>query len=107
MQAVTILIRRCILWVYTPLISILDISTGINAWNFGQNYQQTIFLNICLIFFFFFFFFFSRKQDLTFHTNCLQTNNLYEISNPVFWEKSEKKNIMNLSSAEFVYSGKS
>ena len=28
--------------------------------------------------------FFPRKQDLTFHTNCLH---LYEMSKPVFWEK--------------------
>ena len=37
----------------------------------------------------------DRKQDLTFHANCL-----HEMSNPVFWKKN-KKNI-NLSSAEFA-----
>ena len=26
-----------------------------------------------------------RKQDLTFHANCL--HNLHEMSKPVFWEK--------------------
>ena len=37
---------------------------------------------------------FLRKQDMTFHANCL-----HEMSNPIFWEKN-KKNIINLSSAE-------
>ena len=31
------------------------------------------------------FLFFSRKQDLTFHANCL--DNLHEMSSPVFWGK--------------------
>ena len=30
---------------------------------------------------------FPRKQDLTFHANCLLRDNLHEMSNPVFWEK--------------------
>ena len=30
-----------------------------------------------------------RKQGLTFHTNCL-LGTLHEMSNPVFWKKSEK-----------------
>ena len=29
-------------------------------------------------------------------------DNLHEMSNPLSWEKSEKKNIMNLSFAEFA-----
>ena len=35
---------------------------------------------------------FPRKQDLTFHANCLQRkgDNLHEISNPISWEKGEK-----------------
>ena len=34
-----------------------------------------------------FFLFFHKKQVLTFHVNSLQ---LHEMSNPVFWEKQEK-----------------
>ena len=30
---------------------------------------------------------FSRKQDLTFHANCLHGDNLHEMSSPVSWEK--------------------
>ena len=43
----------------------------------------------------YFFYFFSRKQDLKFHANCLQlqemsnhssADNLHEMSTPIFWE---------------------
>ena len=45
-----------------------------------------------------FFLIFPRKQDLTFHANCLQGDNLHEMSDPVYVKN--KKNIINLSSAE-------
>ena len=45
-----------------------------------------------------FFLIFPRKQDLTFHANCLQGDNLHEMSDPVY--AKNKKNIINLSSAE-------
>ena len=45
-----------------------------------------------------FFSFFPRNQDLTFHANCLQGDNLHEMSDPVYVKN--KKNIINLSSAE-------
>ena len=38
----------------------------------------------------FFFFTFPRKQDMTFHANCLPGDNLHEMSKPVFWEKIKK-----------------
>ena len=47
------------------------------------------------------FLFFPKKQDLTFHANCLIGDNLHKVSNPVFLRKI-RKNIMNLSSVEFV-----
>ena len=52
------------------------------------------------------FLFFLRKQDLTFHANCLERihgDNLQEMSNSVFWEKI-RRNIKNLSSAELALS---
>ena len=47
-----------------------------------------------VIFFFFLLLIFPGKHDWTF----------YEMTNPVFWEKKKmRKNIANLSSAEFAY----
>ena len=44
-----------------------------------------------------FFLIFPRKQDLTFHANCLQFgDNLHEILNPVFLRKKNKKNISSI-----------
>ena len=36
--------------------------------------------------------YFSQKKDVTFHaiTQFAAGDNLYEMSNPIFWEKSEK-----------------
>ena len=53
--------------------------------------------------------YFPGKQGLTFYANCLQWRKcLYEKTNPVILEKKkEKKNIINLSSAELAQSGKS
>ena len=58
--------------------------------------------------YFFFFFLFSRKQDLTFKKkqdltfHTVSSGDSFEMSNPIFSKKKEKKNITNLSSAELA-----
>ena len=58
-----------------------------------QSFNFTILLanslhNKLVIFFFFFFFFFFRKQDLTFHANCLKRRKSAWKVRPVFWKKN-------------------
>ena len=48
---------------------------------------------------------FSKKTGFDISCNCLK-DNLLEMSNPVFWEKSENTYIINLLSAELGLSGK-
>ena len=56
-------------------------------------------------FYFFFFFTFCRKMNLTFHTNCLLRRQFAWNVRSIFLEKIRKnKNIINLSSAEFIHS---
>ena len=49
---------------------------------------------------------FLRKQVQHFMQIVSSGDNLHEMADPVFWEKTNKKTIMNLSSAEFAQSGK-
>ena len=68
--------------------------------------------NILKLLFFFFFFIFPWKhilafhtncqQDLTFHASCLQWRQFAWNVKTCFMEKNEKKNVINLSSAELA-----
>ena len=59
----------------------------------GKTLQQPTFFKIILIF--------PRKQDLTFMFHFIVSDNLHEISDPVF-RKKNKKNIISLSAAKFA-----
>ena len=53
-------------------------TADVRCWACWVKFQQTTYLNI-----------FPRKQDLTFHANCLQGDNLHEISS-LFSGKNKK-----------------